>query len=319
MELLRLGSDQLEVIVDPGRGADVLSILARQHQTELLFSTPWRERADAIRRGDMMPNTVESGARWHEQYRGGWQTLCPNAGPPRTAPSGAPYGFHGEAATIPWNVDHVSESAAALNVELFTAPLRIIRELRLVDGRFTQQDRVINLSRHDVQVDYSSHPAFGREFLGEGATITADAKTFVADHDGAKPGIVPGSAHAWPWLHTQSGRRDMRVLPPSPHSQSLFGSLTEFEHGRVTITNASGLALDLEWDAQLLPYAWVWQELESTDRFPWFGRARVLAIEPASTPTSGPGRTQSLDIPAFGDVHIGISLSVKDSAAASRG
>lgn len=316
MDPLILGDDMLRVVVDPGRGADVLSMVVGGG-VEMLFSTPWRARADALRAGLAHPMVSDSAAQWMEQYRGGWQTLCPNAGSARLHRS-APYGFHGEAASAVWTVKSASAVSAELSVELFTAPVRIVREVSVDSGRFVQRDRVVNLSRRDIDIDYSSHPAFGPGLLGGGAVIDTDARAFIADHEAAQPAIVPGSAHEWPWLTTASGsRRDLRVLPAAPAPAALFGWLTDFERGRATVTAAVGIAVDLEWDARVLPYAWIWQELEQSDDFPWFGRARVMAIEPASTPTSGPGRARSLEIPAYGEVEIDITMTVRQAADAS--
>jgi hypothetical protein len=52
----------------------------------------------------------------------------------------------------------------------------------------------------------------------------------------------------------------------------------------VTITNgALGFGLRMTWDAAVFPYATYWQELHSTEAFPWFGTAYVCAIEPMTS------------------------------------
>jgi hypothetical protein len=50
------------------------------------------------------------------------------------------------------------------------------------------------------------------------------------------------------------------------------------------IDGAIGVALS--WDAALFPTAWLWQELGGSATPPWFGRTRVIGIEPF---TSWPG------------------------------
>ena len=42
----------------------------------------------------------------------------------------------------------------------------------------------------------------------------------------------------------------------------------------------------LSWDSRVFPYAWLWYELAGTSEPPWYGRARLLGVEPS---TSWPG------------------------------
>ena len=119
-------------------------------------------------------------------------------------------------------------------------------------------------------------------------------------------------------MSTGDTRRDLRRVVAAPAPSSLFGWLTDFAEGRAAIEGVtSGLTVELEWDAALLPFAGIWQELSTAEGFPWFGRARVMAIEPASTPTSGPGRRQTLEIPALAEKQVDIALSVYSTAAGS--
>lgn len=305
-----LESDRVRVAVDPGRGADILSIVDLPSGVDVMLTTPWRDRADAIREGRVRTTSSSSHALWLEQYRGGWQTLCPNAGGARTQ-EGAPYEFHGEASAATWQVDSLDGSAVCMTVELFTAPVRIRRELRLDEGTLTQHDRITNLSDRDISIDYVGHPAFGAGLLSGGAMITTDARFFVPDGADAPSGGVPAASHAWPWLEIGAAPRDLRIVGPSPDGQRLFGWLHGFESGRVSIVGRRGLAVDLEWDARVLPYAWLWQESEASHEFPWFGRTRLLAVEPASTPTSGIGRSRTLDIPRRSDVDLSIALTLR--------
>jgi hypothetical protein len=312
-DLLTLESPELRVVVDPGRGSDILSIAHPPTGTELLFTTPWRPRADALRAGG--GTAALPPEQWLEHYRGGWQTLCPNAGPPRTSDEGAPYGFHGEASVVAWEVVAASPRSARLAVDLFTAPVRIERTLSVEAGRLSLTDAIVNTSRRDVSIDYSHHPAFGGPFLEDGLALTTAARTFTADPDARIGGVEPGSVQHWPRIDTDDGPRDASLVPAAPAPAALFGWLGDFERGEASLTSAArGITATLEWDAALLPYAWVWQELNSSDDFPWFGRARVMAIEPASTPTSGPGRARSLTVPAGERIVIDIALTVAAAA-----
>src|SRR5689334_10996512 len=126
---LTLRSDRIQIDVDPGRGADILQITDLASGVGILASTPWRARADSIRDGRMAPSSIEPTDRWLEQYRGGWQTLCPNAGPPRRI-ADTEVGFHGEASVSAWRIEARDDASARLSLELFSVPVRIERELR---------------------------------------------------------------------------------------------------------------------------------------------------------------------------------------------
>ncbi len=57
--------------------------------------------------------------------------------------------------------------------------------------------------------------------------------------------------------------------------------------GWAELTRTDGaLGGALSWDADLFPVAWLWEELGAGQGQPWFGRGRVIGIEPC---TSWPG------------------------------
>jgi hypothetical protein len=53
------------------------------------------------------------------------------------------------------------------------------------------------------------------------------------------------------------------------------------------------LGVALAWDVKDFPYAWLWQEIGSR-AFPFFGRASILAIEPAAS-WPGAGLAAAID------------------------
>ncbi|MFE4468117.1 hypothetical protein ACFRFH_04795 [Leifsonia sp. NPDC056824] len=282
MATLELGSADIAVTIDPDRGADILSLVHRPTGVDVLFRTPWREHADAVCAG-RTPASLDPDAVWLEHYRGGWQTLFPNAGPARSV-CGAPVPFHGEASVVPWEVDSVSADAATLHVDLFSVPVRIERTVRLAGATATVEDRLLNRSGAGLDVDYVQHPAFGGEFLSGDVRIETGARRFTSD-----PGSTDRSAG------------------------SVFGWLHDFSEHRASIVNRDlGLAAHVAWDGERLPYAWFWQELNATATFPWYQRARVVAIEPASTTTSGPGRRSTLRLDPGADVTLTMSISLED-------
>lgn len=292
LNLITLGDETIEIVVDPAHGADVLTLRHRASGVDVLFSTPWRTHADGVVAGTRSPTTTDPIAGYVERYRGGWNTLCPNAGEPRTV-HGAPVGFHGEVVKAQWDVVQSTADSVQLRLTLFSVPVVINREIRVEDGGVVIADELSNLSDVPLDIDYVSHPAFGGRFIEGDVRIDTNARAFNADPATKGGPIDAGTTIAWPGA---TAGVDLRDLPDEP--RALFGWLSEFD-GRpwAMVTNRDlGLAARVTWDGTHLPYAWFWQELSGTEDFPWYRRARVVAVEPASTATSGLGRARTLHL-----------------------
>jgi galactose mutarotase-like enzyme len=311
MTHLFMENEDLLMLIDPNRGADILSIKFKPTNAELLFSTPWRERADAIAAGLQNPISTDPVVNWMEQYRGGWQTLCPNAGSPRNI-HGSLVGFHGEASVVPWKVISHIAGTVRMSVELFTVPIRIDREISLNGPRILLRDTITNLSEVDLNIDYSSHPAFGGDLLFGHIEITTGALSFTLDPESDGVHGEPGSTHSWPFIRSRiGGEMNISKLPAPPESASLFGWLSDFKTKSYQIHNIdSGLAVELSWESDFLEYAWFWVEFNSSATSPWFKQARTFAIEPSSTQTSGINRKSKLEISALSSCVIVQRLSI---------
>jgi hypothetical protein len=306
---ITLSSDRISVDIDPGRGADILQITHTATGVGILASTPWRTRADSIRDGAMAPSSVDPTARWLEQYRGGWQTLCPSAGPPRRVGE-VEVGFHGEASVAAWTVEAAAPDRARLSLELFSVPVRIDREIRVHEDSVTQSDVLTNLGGEPIVIDYVSHPAFGGAFLDGVRRVETGAGSFTTDPDEAAASPEEAASAS------SAALEDLRRMPPPGEPARAFGWLSDFETGWYSLRNDDlGLEVRVEWDARTLPHAWFWQELNASAGHPWFRRARIMAIEPSSTTTSGPGRAASLTLRPSAATPIAITLELSSPTA----
>ena len=276
---LTLGNAQIEVTILPDKGADVYSLVHRATGTDVLLKSPWGVRAPGL-----WPRATTTMERWIEGYPGGWQLLLPNGGD-ECIEQDATWGFHGEAALVPWTVLDQTGSTATLETTLFLAPLHVRRELSLDGPVLRLREVVTNLSGESLEVMWSHHPAFGPPFLDGGCTLAAGCRSVVADD--REPGALlrPGSRHKWPKITTPEGETvDLSRIPGPEQRRALLAYLVDFDAPYFAITNPRiGIGVGLRWPLDPFDKAWLWQEVHHGTGWPWFGRTYAVAIEPAST------------------------------------
>jgi len=278
-DALTLSNAHISVTVLAGKGADIYSLVDMRTGVDVLWKAPWGLRSA---RSWQLGGTSKE--RWLEAYPGGWQVLLPNGGD-ECEQHGATWGFHGEAALVPWDVVELGPTSATLETSLFSAPLRVTRELSL-DGPVLRVHEVVrNLAAQDLEVMWSHHPAFGEPFLERGCLLSAACHTVVADD--SEPGtlLAAASEQPWPVVEAKDGRQaDLRLLPGPEDHRAVLAYLTGFSAGWFAITNPRlRLGVGLRWPLQVFPCAWLWQEAHATMSWPWWGRAYVVAVEPATT------------------------------------
>ena len=289
MRHVTLRSSELALVLDPSFGADILSIKTVKSDKELLLKTPWADRAEEVISGQQTPFSLDPVAHWMEHYRGGWQLICPNAGPPRDI-HGAAVGFHGEASISVWKIIEIKPESIRIQLDLVSVPIRIERMISLAGNEISIIDVITNLSDLDLEFYYSSHPAFGGSLLDGEVLIETNAKKFTLDEESESPHGSSGSSHQWPLIKGENGRTlDLSLVPPNGTDLGVFGWLSEFDGPKwYRISNKEkNLSFEMHWESEYLEFAWFWLEFNNLQGFPWFGRVRTFAIEPSSTQTSG--------------------------------
>jgi galactose mutarotase-like enzyme len=321
-EVIRLTSSHLRVDVVPEKGGDILSIRTLEGDIDLLWRSPWGLRP----KGETTPS-ADSSVNFLRHYPGGWQTIFPNGGD-ATEVDGVEIPFHGEACVAAWEWTPVSEGPGGIEVELKTTlhltPFEITRRLHLEGPVLHVAETVRNLSPAAREVMWSHHPAFGAPLISGASRVEAAAKWFRADdlRDVPAGDLEPGDESRWPVARTRAGdEADLSTLPSEDERSDRFGYLGGFVEGRASITNPDlGLRALLTWDVGTFPFAWYWLEAHATDGYPWYGRAYVFAIEPASSyPGQGIAQVRSktgtlLQIPAGGERSAWVALEVGEAA-----
>ena len=192
-----------------------------------------------------------SNAEWHRRYPGGWHTLVPRAGEPVEV-DGAEQPFHGEAAWRVWDIS-AGVDGCTTSVDLRSVPIRLERRVAVIGAAVHVTQRVTCTSPQTVRIGWVEHPAFDGALFAPGDRVDFGTSTVpLVDRPGASFDDVEAA-------------------------------------GRASIdARAAGLRLTLGWDARLFPRAYVWQEREGSDGFPWWRSVDAVGIEPASQPYDSP-------------------------------
>jgi Domain of unknown function (DUF4432) len=288
-DLVVLNNDYLRATLLPGKGADIYSLVHNPTGTDFLFKTPW-----GLRPGSYWQGRSTSAERWLAAYPGGWQVLLPNGGD-ECHVGGTNWGFHGEAAMVPWQLTSASPTWAVLETRLASAPLALYRDVRLDGPVLRLQERVTNTSSKPVEFMWSHHPAFGPPFLSAACRVYMRCREVTGDTDSPGTVLAAGTTHNWPLGRDADGAVvDLSEVPGPAEVREVFAYLSGFEEPYYAITNHElGIGVGLRWPLDVFDQAWLWQEVHCTPGWPWFGEAYVMAIEPATTiPGHGLTRAQ---------------------------
>ncbi|MGW1093686.1 DUF4432 family protein, partial [Streptomyces sp. NPDC002596] len=151
-------------------------------------------------------------------------------------------------------------------------------------------DTVHNTAEEPLPVIWLQHPGFGAPFIDEHCTISTPARTVLTDAEQPGNAMPPDTRAAFPFVPTADGGTvDLRQVPGPGSRRSVFAYLTDLDAGWYTINSPSaGFGIRVEWDASVLPHAWLWQECHASSGFPWYRRAYVLPGDPSpACPTRG--------------------------------
>ncbi|MGI9255145.1 MAG: DUF4432 family protein [Thermomicrobiales bacterium] len=294
MDLIVIENEVIQLTINPSRGADLIGWRIKPLDLDLAWKAPTGLTGDdhAAR---LSPDRV---AAFIDGYPGGWQTIFPNGGEPSRV-DGAPYGQHGEAYALPWDVKIVEDTPEVVEVSftvlLRRAPFAIEKRFRVETAlpTFWIAESATNLAPVRARAMWGQHITFGPPFLDDSCVILLpDGLTVTPHPDGLTPErrLAPGAQpFAWPVAPGPDGPIDLAIVPPvgSPSEMLYLNGFAD--EGVYAVQNRNmNLRATIRWDATLQPTLWMWQESGGTTGWPWYGRARVIGLEPfAGWPTSG--------------------------------
>ena len=285
-EALTLENGLLRVTVLPGKGADIVELARADSGVNALFEAPW-----GLQPPGAPPRAGSDGHAFLEHYEGGWQALFPSAGDPCSY-RGETIPFHGEVATLPWEVVEADSGADAVTARLAVrcrrTPFLLERTLRLPAGVPALEVAEVATNDSDAQAHlvWGHHVVVGPPFLAAGSVLHAPARTIVTIpelwEDTAR--LEPGQRSAWPHgvLRT-GGTVDLREIPGPEAACHDDVYLTDLDAGWVAVENPQlGLSFRLDFDASLFRWLVSWQAYGGARAMPLAG-SYALGIEPWTT------------------------------------
>jgi len=243
---------------------------------------------------------------------------------------GAEFGQHDEVSLLPWEYEILEDTREKIEIRFFTdtrlSPFSLEKIMSIEKNIPTLRisEKVINSSPVDIGTIWGHHLVYGLPFLEEGCYINLFAKKCLTYDipEAIDENIPVNREFVWPFLPTTDGGRiDLSVIPDNSTKSAKFLYINEVASGEYEIVNKKqALGIRVEWDKNVMPYLWFWQEFNKTGGYPWYKRARVFGLEPFSTNISGLDRTidknKGLVVKGNSGIDFCILISVKETGGA---
>jgi Domain of unknown function (DUF4432) len=273
----RLEDAELCVAVIPDKGADIVELLHKPSGIDPLFKAPWGLQPPGSR-----PREGSGDLEFLWNYEGGWQELFPNVND-AVVHRGETIPFHGEVATLPWNVRRMGDRALLCSVRCRRTPFSLERLMRLEKGTLVLEETVTNESDEPAHFVWGHHCVLGPPFLEEGCRLHVPAGTIetVSELWENTARLEPGQSEQWPHARLRSGETvDLSVVPGLEAASHDDVYLRDLEDGWAVVENPRiGLAFRLEWDPGVFRWLISWQPYGGAVEKP-LGGAYALGIEP---------------------------------------
>ena len=283
-ESLVLESSELQVVVLPGKGAEIHRLVDLASGMNLLFEAPWGLQPPGA---PPLPGSGDDPFMWN--YAGGWQDLFPSVNEScsyrgRTIP------FHGEVATLPWQYQVLegldSEAAVRFWTRCEQTPFRLEKVLRVSDAKpeLVIEQAATNESSEPAHLVWGHHCVLGPPFLEAGCALDLPGETILTNPELWEPEtarLEPGQHEHWPHARLRSGKTvDLRYVPGNEAGSHDDVYVTGLEAGWATVRNARlGMTFTFDWDVQVFGCVVLWQPYGGAIAQPLTG-SYALGVEP---------------------------------------
>jgi Domain of unknown function (DUF4432) len=313
-----LESGALRAVVLPDKGADLVELVDVASGVDVLFHAPWGLAPPAA-----APREGSDGHAFLANYGGGWQELFPSVNGPCER-LGETIPFHGEVATLPWEVDVLRDDGDGVDVRFTVAcrtmPFRVERTLSLEPGSTTLvvREAVTNLSARPLPAVWGHHCVVGPPLVAAGARLRVPARTLetIPEMWEETARLEPGQRSEWPHARLRAGGTvDLSEVPGPSEGSHDDVYLTDLEDGWVEVENCKlGLVFRLEFDHMLFRWLISWQPYGGAHAMP-LRDAYALGIEPWTSRLSLEEAVEdgvALEVPPGGSVSTRLLATIKE-------
>lgn len=283
MRTLILESDLVKVSILLDKGSDIFEVIYKPADTDVMFHSPtgYKNSKTHVERISRQED------EFADNYGGGWNDVFPNYGFV-SSNRGTRFGSHGESALLPWVCDRIknagNKATVNLSLDCVRYPLRAEKILALDGSIFSLIEDIQNVGEQDIELSWAQHIAYGEPFVSHDLQIDIPAIRAVSHgYDMSHERIKREMKFTWPLGPGLDGRSvDLSKIPDrSARIQEDF-PIIELREPYYTLYNTSlDLGVTLRWNSTFR-YLWYWLNWGILD-YPWFGRARTLALEPTTT------------------------------------
>ena len=273
-EFINLENEKLRLEICTSRGADILTMLYKPMDIDLMFHTP-----TGLKNPHYIQTCASSGGNYSDYLAGGWQELLPAGGPDIFM--GAELGLHGELSLVPWYVRIIKDEPEEITIELTGQTVRMpFKTIKTITLKSTQsiiyfEEKLSNLCAQDLPYMWAQHPTFGAPFINKETRIDVPAGTFLTSdfYYFDTSTFAPSTSGKWP---EEAGGLD--IVSTKPRTDLFY--LKDLTEGWYAITNPDfKIGFGLVWDKEIFPYITSWQALNSSPNAPYFNNIYALSLE----------------------------------------
>ncbi|HOX37533.1 MAG TPA: hypothetical protein PL033_06055 [Candidatus Brocadiia bacterium] len=266
-----LESERMQVVILPGQGGAIVSILDKKAGREWL----WQSVELRLKVIAENPKTY--------LMTGGWEDMFPSVGPCEF--EDAEWGKvsvpdHGELWNRPWKAKDLPDGVQlSVNGEIF--PYTLERTCRL-SGRTLRLDYALtNTGSKAFPFMFAGHPVLSVQGKAQ-ILISNGARTVVYESQDGRLG-KPGARFPWPDCVVKGEQIDASLVDAETRGKTDKLFVSDFEDAEVGLRDIdSGGRLMIRFNAQELSSIGVWTNMNA---YPPESPVSVAAIEPTTSPT----------------------------------
>ena len=246
-EILQLSSDLVAIEIIPGLGGTMTSLRRVEDQAETLYSTPWGlQQHGSSALAHPRSSTIASSP-------GGWASLFPDGGD-LAGEYDEELDAEARMCWLEWDFDGTS---VVLTGRLTRTPFELTKTISVHHDTVTITETVHNVGGQRVEVIWGTQLNLGGDLLGPDTVV--DSRAGVVNPD---PELAGGADYddltPWPRAHGLDSMINLRTLPPADAAESRLAYLSDFSTPGITVSRPTmELSVEVEWDGDIWPYAWV--------------------------------------------------------------